>query len=134
MNTPQKFLIIDDDPINNMICSAVVKKDFPEIPINTFEKPEEGLEYINQEYELTETKLPTILLLDINMPVISGWQFLERFKNFNASVKECITIYILSSSISDKDIEQAETNPLVKGYLQKPFTSQTLHLIIDAKN
>jgi CheY-like chemotaxis protein len=132
MKAPKRFIIVDDDPINNMICTEVIKHGLGYVDTTAFEIPVQGLEYIEREYSNEEAIIPTVLLLDINMPIISGWQFLERFNNFKQHMKDSITIYILSPSISEKDIEQAETNSLVNGYLQKPFSSHSLSLILEA--
>lgn len=129
MKTPNRFIIVDDDPINNMICKAVIKNEYPDIDTIAFEIPEKGLEFIKKEYADASTVVKTILLLDINMPIISGWQFLERYNEFNNHIKQKLTIYILSSSISETDKTLAYSNIYVKGYLEKPFSIETLKKI-----
>ena len=70
----------------------------------------------------------TILLLDINIPQMTGWQFLEWFDNAPADIKNSITIYMVSSSIDPGDIERANTNPYIKEFLIKPLKVTQLSL------
>lgn len=130
MKTPKRFIVVDDDPINNLICKAVIRNSYAEMDVITFEYPEKALEYIENEYSNTETNISTILLLDINMPIISGWQFLERYNHFSNTLKNNFSIYILSSSISESDKDLAANNTQVKGYLEKPFMTEKLTWII----
>ena len=120
------IIIVDDDPINNMICKAVIKNDYKALDVVSFEHPEKALDYIKNEYSSEKTKESTILLLDINMPIISGWQFLDHFGEFSFATKDAIIVYILSSSISEIDKATAAKNNYIKGYLEKPFNNQTL--------
>lgn len=130
MKTPDRFIVVDDDPINNIICKAVIRNSYAEMDVLIFEYPEKALKYIENEYSNTETNISTILLLDINMPIISGWQFLERYNHFSNTLKNNFSIYILSSSISESDKDLAANNTQVKGYLEKPFMTEKLTRII----
>ncbi len=119
--TGSKFMVIDDDPANNYICSKFIKIVSPGAEITTFTIPEKGLEAI-----LATSAAPqetgTLLLLDINMPVLSGWDVLDRFSSFPEAIKKQYTIYILSSSISPDDKNKADANPLVSGFVEKPLS------------
>ncbi|HZF99933.1 MAG TPA: hypothetical protein VEY71_02980, partial [Chitinophagales bacterium] len=76
MNIPDRFMFVDDDPINNSICTYVVMKTFPGTDIEQFIEPKKGLEFIEKDYTGRDAPVPTVLLLDINMPEINGWEFL----------------------------------------------------------
>ncbi len=84
-----------------------------------FIKPEQGFEYI-ESYKNNEAIIPTVLFLDINMPTMSGWEFLEKFDKLDEKVKEQFSVYITSSSIDDRDIEMAKANRYIKRYIVKP--------------
>lgn len=129
-----RFLVVDDDPINNMICTAVIKNNSKEFDVVCIESPIKALEYIENEYLEGNANSKIILLLDINMPIVSGWQFLEKFDQFSDGLKNNYTVYVLSSSISEHDTQKALTNKYVVGYLKKPFSQDLLNkIIIDMK-
>lgn len=77
------------------------------------------MEVLSPESEIT-------LFLDINMPTITGWEFLEKFQEFTDSVKNQFNIYMLSSSIDPSDIQRAKLNPLVIDFIEKPLSKAIL--------
>lgn len=120
---PNRFIVVDDDRSNNLICEYSLRR-FSAIPeIKTYLDPELALHFIREAYADLQSDTPTMLLLDINMPILSGWDFLEIFKDLPDVVKQQFTIYILSSSIDQRDQERAITNPLVTGFLSKPLST-----------
>lgn len=123
-NLLKKFLIVDDDSLSNLLCKMVLNKTLSDIQIKTFLIPEEALEYIDSLSFKNQNEEKTILFLDINMPSMTGWEFLEIFKNFEEKIKKQFTIYILSSSISLTDIESAKHNSLVTDFIEKPLTKE----------
>lgn len=124
MNIPQRFLLIDDDPSNNLLTKISIKKVLESVDVIDFTVPEKGLEYINAEYN--SNPLNTVLLLDINMPTLTGWDVLDKLAEISEVVVPHITIYILSSSVDPADKQKAIVNPLVTGYLEKPLSRDTL--------
>jgi CheY-like chemotaxis protein len=132
MNTkPIRYIVIDDDPHNNLSCTIAIKSAVSHADIQCFTVPEDGLEYIESEYVKNNEAVPTVLFLDINMPSMTGWEVLERFKDFPVPVKEHITIYILSSSVSPIDQDLAHANPFVADYIIKPLTKLKVLQIVN---
>ena len=123
------FIVVDDDPTNNIICKFAIIRAFPTAEVELFTEPRKALDHI-QQTEMVDEK-PKTLFLDINMPLITGWDFLEIFKDFVAKIIDRYKIYILSSSIDERDRERANSNPLVAGFVSKPLTTtiiKTLNL------
>lgn len=115
------FIVIDDDPVNNRICKIIIDRIYPDKTITSFTEPEDGLAYIRDVFS-TQEDGRAILLLDINMPVLSGWDVLDRFEKFKEAIQDKITVYILSSSVDAFDKKRAEGNRFVAGYIEKPLT------------
>lgn len=90
----------------------------PDIEIVDFTLPERGFDYLKSEF-FNSHAASSILLLDINMPTMTGWDFLEKYEELDQRVKDQISIYILSSSVDPRDKEKAANNKYVKGYLEK---------------
>ena len=124
------FILVDDDSTNNLICKIIIKQLSADSTIEIFTDPLLALRYLKEEY-CTNSPGKTILFLDINMPVISGWEFLNIYKIFNKNIKDSINIFILSSSIDQKDRNNAIQNPNVIDYLEKPLTKINAEPIIN---
>lgn len=122
------FILIDDDPITNLIHARIIKNacedSAPEVI--SFKKAEEALEFVTVDNPFWK-KNKIIILLDLNMPELSGWEFLERIKPLPESL---FTIYILSSSVAQADIKRSKKHPCVKGYLFKPLSIQEINELI----
>lgn len=123
------FIVVDDDSVNNLICRKVINLVFPEAEVLTFTNPEKALLYIKSNYAYSFGKR-TILLLDINMPILSGWDFLEEFEGFDANIKEQLKIYMLSSSTDQLDKDLANENRNVSGYIEKPLNKEIMEELL----
>lgn len=131
MDLPERFIVIDDDPTNNLICKITLNKFASTADIKTFTDPEVALQFIKDTYSIESTYTPTVVFLDINMPVLSGWEVLDIFKDFSPEIRQQFEIYIMSSSIDRRDKEKAEDSPFVKSFLSKPLNIKTLNDIFD---
>jgi CheY-like chemotaxis protein len=126
MKKQYNYLVIDDDPNNNLIINLTLKKYFDPRDIKVFTKPLEGLAFIKNSY-LSDNKEPrTILLLDINMPGMSGWDFLIEFEKFDLEIQSHFTICMLSSSVDDRDLSKSKGYKSVDGYMVKPLKKEIL--------
>ncbi|MFN6945037.1 MAG: response regulator [Cytophagaceae bacterium] len=118
----KSILLIDDDPINNFINAKLIKKLSLAEDIFILANGEEGIRFLLN----TEKKdLPDLILLDVNMPIMNGFEFLEIFSNLTISNKEKIKIFMLTSSGNSQDLERIKFFQ-VDGYIQKPLTSDKL--------
>lgn len=121
-----RFIAIDDDSVNNMISKLTIEMVSGKSEVVTFTNPAQGFDFIVNEYGGNHDQPHTVLLLDINMPVMSGWEFLERFDNMKAEVKKLFKIYILSSSVDPRDKQRSYANKNVKGFLVKPLVKDNV--------
>src|SRR6266487_1910985 len=129
MKKIQRIIMVDDDPYSHMICKHIMRRIAGEIELLEFTFPEEGIEFIESAFNKTTNEKPTILLLDINMPVMTGWDFLERYEKAESDIKNQLTIYLLSSSIDHHDKERAAANKHIKDFLTKPFRKEMVEII-----
>lgn len=128
MKQPSQFVLIDDDPMNNLICKLTIEMTLGQTDVKAFVNPENGLEYFQTEFSnLKDTS--ALLLLDINMPIMSGWEFLEMFDNLSFEIKDRVKICILSSSIDERDKERSYANKNVLDFLVKPLTDKDIQRI-----
>ena len=129
---PQRYWVIDDDSTNNLICDFTIRKFDRNALIDLFLIPEKALLYIEHNYSKTEKPVPTILFLDVNMPSMTGFEFLDEFRKFSLEVQHQFTIYMLSSSIEDFN-GHAKKYPFVARFLSKPLKIAHLEKIRDQK-
>lgn len=125
-----KILCVDDDPITLMLCRKVVERVEFAKEIITAKNGVEAIEYFDTLFKKRKVndsiEYPKLVLLDLNMPVMDGWEFLETYMN-----KEYHNVFIstqfivLSSSIDPYDINRAKTYPVI-GFLSKPITKEML--------
>lgn len=115
--------LIDDDKLSIKLMSMLIAKNNFCEEIISFHNPKTALDELKNSAK-NSSKLPDVILLDLNMPVLDGWQFLDEFILIEFS-KE-IVVFIVSSSIDPSDLEMAKNYPIVKDYIIKPLTSEKL--------
>ncbi|MEF3079322.1 response regulator [Winogradskyella poriferorum] len=129
-NDVLNICIVDDDNIYQFAMGRILKsmEDVPK-QIITFSDGEEAIEYFEKQIN-TQSSLPDVLLLDINMPIMDGFQFLEAYNKLKSKIKQRIAIYMISSSVDPVDIETANKFDCIIDYVTKPLKSAVLKDII----
>lgn len=122
----KRFLIVDDDPVNNLITKRALKTALGDVHVKDYTIPEDGLDHIQTAYQAEDEDQKTVLLLDINMPSMTGWEFLEKFEQFEDYIKSKFDIYILSSSVDPRDHQKASENQLVMEFIEKPLGNSVI--------
>ena len=121
-------MLADDNEIDNIINEKIIEANSFADSILVFQTGQEALDYL-KDNQNNEKDLPEIVFLDINMPIMDGFQFLEDFEKFSDTVLNKCKIIMLSSSISPKDIDRAASSKYVKKYLNKPLNARYLEAI-----
>lgn len=119
------IIIIDDDPVSSKIAEISILRKTPHINTRIYNNPLEALQNITSEYEETSTAQDVLLLIDINMPEMSGWEFIESLNEKIPFQGNNLKGIILSSSVDPADIEKSKEYPRIVHYLTKPFTLDT---------
>lgn len=120
-NADMNFWLIDDDSIYIMIAKRFLTKDGRTKKLRDFQDGEVALQQL-QSLSADRDELPDAILLDINMPFMDGWQFLDEFKKIQGNLAKNVKIFMVSSSVDERDIVKANSFPEVRGYLSKPLT------------
>jgi CheY-like chemotaxis protein len=119
-----QLMLIDDNEIDQLLHRKIIELIDPSISMKLFADARSALNYMQSVNP--DELANTIMLLDIQMPVMTGFQFLEVFDTLTDDIKNKFTIYILSSSVNQFDISKAKNNPYVKDMIIKPLTKDTL--------
>lgn len=123
------IFVVDDDLIYHLIIKKLLKKNNIDINPSFFENGQEALNGLKSKINNNEAT-PDLILLDINMPVLDGWQFLEEFQKIKNFIKNEIVIYIISSSDNLADKNRAKDfNEEIKDYYLKPVTGDAIKSI-----
>jgi CheY-like chemotaxis protein len=123
------FLIIDDNAIDQIIAAQLLKKVLGAAKINIVNDGNEGIQWINTHRTLFSESL--IILLDIKMPEMDGFEFLVEYDALAEELKKDTQIFMLSSTLDPDDIKRAKSNPYVKKLLSKPLPIQEFREMID---
>ncbi len=123
------FIIIDDSKLDCFIADKIIRNTGKCESVTTFLQATEAIEYIAKTPPHDE-HTRTIVLVDIQMPVMNGFEFVEAFEKLPPSVIKHYTLYVISSSINENDIYKLQNYASVKQFLNKPLTSNTLAAIL----
>lgn len=123
------ILLVDDDETTNFINEMMIAEMGVAEQILQARNGKEGLDLL-QEKVKQEHLLPELILLDVNMPVMDGFDFLEAYQEMDIPGKPSVIIIMLTTSLNPSDVERAK-NAKIVDYLNKPLTQQSLQKILE---
>lgn len=128
MNKPVQLLVIDDDRVNIFIVDKLIMNSGFKVEVT---EKYDGEDAINHLLGIAEdiNLIPDIIFLDLNMPLMDGWQFLNALEKLKLD-KE-IDVYMLTASIFKQDELKALSYPAVKGFIVKPLTKYNLREVFE---
>ncbi|WP_199136775.1 response regulator [Pedobacter sp. ASV12] len=129
LDTKINLLVIDDDDINIFIIKKIVEKTGFDIEMVSKSNGQLAIDYLKDAIS-RGASLPHLILIDINMPVMNGWEFVEAYQRLG--IAKPVDLYILSSSVYENDIEKTKSYSAVRGFISKPLSIERLTELIKA--
>jgi CheY-like chemotaxis protein len=124
-----RLIVLDDNQIELFIIKKMLTK-YKVFEDTIYSTDGKNILKFLEVNKLERNSLPELLFVDLNMPKLSGWHFLDRLKSFYSQLQKPICVYIITSSVDPRDIKRSDNYPFVKSYLIKPLTRETIEAII----
>ena len=123
--------IIDDDTIYHFILTSIINKNKLAESILSFLDGEKAIQYLRDNKTRNE-KIPDVLFLDVNMPIMDGWMFIEEYARIKMNITKKMLVFMLSSSANPIDIERADKISEISNYIIKPINLEEVKIIFDS--
>ena len=123
-------LLIDDDDATNFLHQKVIREHHFAKNCHVFEGGEEALSYLTSKNQ-GEYPRPDLILLDVNMPVMNGWEFLDKYATLEEVQKGKVVLVMLTTSLNPDDEKRGNALPDVASFMRKPLTINILEHIIN---
>lgn len=127
-STPLTICLIDDDRIYQFTAKRIIELVNPKQKVLVFSNGKEAIDFFTQQ-SLSNEQLPDVIFLDINMPIMNGWEFLEAYNGVKSDLDKKISIYMVSSSVDENDKIRSKTFD-VKDFIEKPIDKEMMVKIL----
>lgn len=127
---PDHIILIDDDAVTNMVNKKIIYLTFPSIRVAAYTDAAVALGQLKEMIAKDVTQLPDLIFLDINMPHMDGWEFLDEFIKLSESALQKTKIVMLTSSVDINDIAKSKTYKPVTDFLSKPLNKDNLRNLL----
>ncbi|WP_266206061.1 response regulator [Pontibacter kalidii] len=123
--------IIDDDEVSAFLTEAMLATEHFARKYESFRNPGKALQCLLPLLQQNEHhKIPDVIFLDLNMPCMDGWEFLDALSLHAPSIKSCSLLYVLTSSVDFHDVRRAQKYDFLAGFLQKPLEEETIRNLL----
>lgn len=129
MSSLKKVILIDDDQVNNFVCESIIRNEKFAEEVISFQMAEEALSFLKDATEEAPGAFPDLIFLDINMPGMDGWTFIDEYRKLPADITKNCCLFMLSSAVDRKDIVSAKNHEEVRDFFSKPLSSEILNFI-----
>jgi CheY-like chemotaxis protein len=121
----QRAFIIDDDEVYIYAIKRLIKIQNLCDEVLVFTDGKQAVDYL-EEHQNDGTPMPEVIMIDVNMPVLDGWGFIEAFQKMDLESTKNTKLFMISSSIDPRDVKKAKEIPLIIKYIFKPITFDEL--------
>ncbi|RAJ87802.1 response regulator receiver domain-containing protein [Chitinophaga dinghuensis] len=118
--------VVDDDEIFHFIIKKMLVQQDDNLVVTSFLCAEEALDHLSA---VPQPPLPSLIILDMNMDRMNGWDFIEAYRGLKTSLKNSIPIIMCSSSVDVRDLQKVEKTPELMAYITKPLDKNKLKVI-----
>ena len=123
-------LLIDDDEATNFYHKIILEEECDQVHVQAVNSAKEGLDFLLSKGDYKESPKPGIIFLDINMPGMDGWDFLDKYNELPSDIHQRAVIAMLTTSINPDDKDRAAAIPTVRESIHKPLTLETFRKIV----
>lgn len=131
MSSAKNIFLIDDDATFVFLTKRIIASTAIATQIKEFGNGQEAIDFLMDNASDTEI-MPDLIFLDLSMPIMDGWEFLEKYVSVEPQIQKKIKLYIVSSSISPHDIERAKYFSAVTDFIIKPLVKDKFIEIVDS--
>lgn len=133
MNATTCILLVDDNAATNLLNTRIIERSGVKAVIKVAKNGEEALTYFEGAIgdEPADCPFPDLVFLDINMPRMNGWEFLDIFRTYKFRLPQSTIIYLLTTSPNPDDVIKSQTYTEVTGFLEKPLTREMVREIVN---
>lgn len=124
-------LLIDDDEATNFYHTVILEEESTDLYIHAVSSAKEGLDFLLSQGEYAELPKPGIIFLDLNMPGMSGWDFVNKYNQLSKEIHDQSVVVLLSTSLNPDDRERASQIPIVAEFVNKPLTPETFWRVVN---
>lgn len=135
INGLDSVLLIDDDPAINFLHKLIIQNTEIDVSVSVIQNAKDALDFLGNTGKFSSTSpipRPGIILLDINMPAINGWEFLDEFEKLPDINKQKIIIAMLTTSLNPEDEIRASKHKLISFFFRKPLSEEMFEKIVNA--
>jgi CheY-like chemotaxis protein len=130
---PPKVWVIDDAKLDSIIIKLSIQKIYKDAQVKLISNGNAAIELLVELAGIESLELPDVLLLDLDMPGMNGWEFLDQLKSLNIESLRRVQVFIVSGTISPTDVKKSLSDPFVTNYFHKPIGLDTLRSIFEAE-
>ncbi|HWB25924.1 MAG TPA: response regulator [Chitinophagaceae bacterium] len=125
------ILLVDDDRIYQFAARKTIEATGFADKILIYSNGEEALNYLRNSVK-DSALLPDVIFLDVNMPIMNGWEFLDQYSSLVKNLSKPVIIYVVSSSVDEFDVSKSRQYDTVKGYIVKPVLREKFRQILSS--
>lgn len=125
-----RVFVVDDDTMYRVLAARLIKDVNDSITIEPFMHGLHAWDTLSMSISSSE-ELPDVIILDLNMPHMDGWEFLEAFREVHPHLPKDIHIFVVSSTVNDEDLERARQHPSVRDCFNKPLSTSTVEQLLE---
>jgi CheY-like chemotaxis protein len=127
------IFLIDDDPVYLTLARKIISSADVRYQITEFMMADEAIDFLADNLRNAHL-LPDIIFVDLSMPVMDGWSFLDQYEIIADGMSKAVDLYIVTSSISMKDVDRSKDYDVVKDFFIKPIGLQKMRELANAKS